>query len=131
MLTVVVLPAPLGPRTPYTEPVGTARSTPSTARFEPNCLTSPRASMASSDPRGFDALVVAVVVVVVVMASSLYYATVVGLTSSVMRWRRWFSASDLRCRNLRWPAMAAEVTPRMRSASSRGEALSPGRLRNV
>ena len=46
---VVVLPAPLGPRTPYTDPVGTARSTPSTARVVPNALTRPDVSTAGVD----------------------------------------------------------------------------------
>src|SRR5262245_40848216 len=39
---VVVLPEPLGPRKPYTEPVGTARLTPSTVSWPPrNRLDSP------------------------------------------------------------------------------------------
>ncbi len=49
MRTVVVLPAPLGPSTPYTAPVGTVRLTPSTARCCPKVLTSPTASMAGSE----------------------------------------------------------------------------------
>src|SRR5918996_2223982 len=47
MRIVVVLPAPFGPRTPYTEPLRTARSTPSTARVSPKDLTRPVASIAS------------------------------------------------------------------------------------
>src|SRR5688572_27576487 len=43
---VVVLPAPFGPSTPYTEPPRTARSTPSTARTSPNLFTRPLASIA-------------------------------------------------------------------------------------
>ena len=48
MRMVVVLPAPLGPRKPWTTPLRTARSTPSTARSSPNTLTRPEASMARS-----------------------------------------------------------------------------------
>jgi hypothetical protein len=44
---VVVLPAPLGPRTQYTEPLPTAKSTPSTALTEPKVFTRPEASTAS------------------------------------------------------------------------------------
>jgi hypothetical protein len=43
---VVVLPAPFGPSTPYTEPRRTDRSTPSTARVSPNVFTRPVASIA-------------------------------------------------------------------------------------
>src|SRR4051794_34386049 len=50
MRTVVVLPAPLGPRTPRTVPGATARSTPSSARVGPNDLTSPRTRMAGASP---------------------------------------------------------------------------------
>ena len=46
MRIVVVLPAPFGPSTPYTEPRRTARSTPSTARTSPKVLTRPEASIA-------------------------------------------------------------------------------------
>ncbi len=46
ILSMVVLPAPLGPRTPKTSPRWTVRSTPSTARWLPNCLTRPWASTA-------------------------------------------------------------------------------------
>ena len=42
MRMVVVLPEPLGPRKPKTEPRGTARSTPSTASWWPNRLLRPR-----------------------------------------------------------------------------------------
>ncbi len=49
MRMVVVLPAPLGPSTPYTDPRRTDRSTPSTARVSPKDLTSSVASMASAD----------------------------------------------------------------------------------
>ena len=38
MRIVVVLPAPFGPRKPYTVPVGTRRSTPSTARVVAEAL---------------------------------------------------------------------------------------------
>ena len=46
---VVVLPAPFGPRTPYTEPLRTDRSTPSTACVSPNDFVRPDASIASAD----------------------------------------------------------------------------------
>ena len=46
ILSMVVLPAPLGPRTPKTSPRCTSRSTPSTARWSPNVLTRPWASTA-------------------------------------------------------------------------------------
>ena len=49
MESVVVLPAPFGPSTPNTSPRRTVRSTPSTARMSPNCLTSPCASTASME----------------------------------------------------------------------------------
>src|SRR5207253_2037528 len=45
--TVVVLPAPLGPRRPSTVPGGTARSIPSRAGTSPNRLTRPEATMAA------------------------------------------------------------------------------------
>ena len=52
ILTVVDLPAPLGPRNPKTVPASTARSTPRTAStspsFPPKCLTSCCASTASA-----------------------------------------------------------------------------------
>ena len=44
--TVVVLPAPLGPSRPSTEPSGTTKDTPSTATVSPKCLTRPSASIA-------------------------------------------------------------------------------------
>ena len=44
--TVVVLPAPLGPSMPSTEPSGTTKLTPSTARLSPNRLTRSTASTA-------------------------------------------------------------------------------------
>src|SRR5690606_34830436 len=53
IFTVVVLPAPFGPSTPYTVPPGTVRSTPSTARVEPNVLTSPEVSIAGPADVGF------------------------------------------------------------------------------
>ena len=46
MRTVVVLPAPLGPRRPSTVPSGTTKDTPSTATVSPKCLTRPSASIA-------------------------------------------------------------------------------------
>jgi hypothetical protein len=46
ILTIVVLPAPFGPRTPYTLPTGTRRSMPSTARVSPNVFTNPDVSIA-------------------------------------------------------------------------------------
>ncbi len=46
IFTAVVFPAALGPSTPYTVPVGTARSIPSTARVSPNTLTRPDVSIA-------------------------------------------------------------------------------------
>ena len=39
ILISVVLPAPLGPSTPSTDPLGTVRSTPLRARVLPNVLT--------------------------------------------------------------------------------------------
>src|SRR3954453_18233822 len=48
MRMVVVLPDPLGPRNPNTEPVGTARSTPSTAASSPNRFDRPSVWMAGS-----------------------------------------------------------------------------------
>src|SRR5687767_10263384 len=56
---VVVLPAPLGPSTPYTVPLGTARSTPSTARTSPKALTRPSASIARAGSDGIWPLLVA------------------------------------------------------------------------
>ena len=47
ILSMVVLPAPLGPSTPKTSPRWTSRSTPSTARWSPKFLTSPVARTAS------------------------------------------------------------------------------------
>jgi len=37
----VVFPAPFGPINPVIEPRGTSNVAPSTARFPPNCFTSP------------------------------------------------------------------------------------------
>src|SRR5262249_62306359 len=48
--TVVVLPAPFGPRSPYTVPAGTARSTPASTALRPNRFSSRSASMASPLP---------------------------------------------------------------------------------
>src|SRR6266576_1295564 len=49
---VVVLPEPLGPRKPYTEPAGTARLTPSTASWPPrNRLDSPALLIATAGPQ--------------------------------------------------------------------------------
>jgi hypothetical protein len=45
-LIVVVFPAPFGPKSPYTDPRRTARSTPQTARLAPNDFSSPDASIA-------------------------------------------------------------------------------------
>ena len=42
---VVDLPAPLGPRKPWTSPGDTVRSRPSSARNWPNVLTRPRTEM--------------------------------------------------------------------------------------
>ena len=47
MRIVVVLPAPLGPRKPKTEPRGTLRSIASTARVVPNSFVSPAHSTAA------------------------------------------------------------------------------------
>src|SRR5262245_15271123 len=44
----VVLPAPSGPAKPWTSPSETVRSSPSSARAEPNDLTSPCATIASA-----------------------------------------------------------------------------------
>src|SRR4051812_5473353 len=52
--TMVVLPAPLGPSRPSTVPLGTVRSTPSSAVTLPYVLTSPRAEMAGSMRRGYE-----------------------------------------------------------------------------
>src|SRR6266487_2413822 len=46
MRMVVVLPAPLGPRNPYTSPVSTFRSSPFKARVVPKFLTSPDTTIA-------------------------------------------------------------------------------------
>jgi hypothetical protein len=45
---VVVLPEPLGPRKPYTLPVGTTRSSPSTTAVCPRRFVSPFVSIANS-----------------------------------------------------------------------------------
>src|SRR5215217_7498139 len=50
MRTVVVLPAPLGPRTPSTVPGATSRSTPSSARTAPKDFTRPLTWMAGASP---------------------------------------------------------------------------------
>ena len=52
MLSMVVLPAPLGPSTPKISPRRTSRSMPSTARLSPKVLTSPRAETASGALEG-------------------------------------------------------------------------------
>ena len=52
---VVVLPEPLGPRKPKTEPLGTARSTPSTASWWPNRLLRPLRLDAQLGHSGTDA----------------------------------------------------------------------------
>ena len=49
ILSMVVLPAPLGPSTPKISPRRTVRSTASTARWSPNVLTRPWASTASAE----------------------------------------------------------------------------------
>ena len=46
--SVVVLPAPFGPRKPKTEPLGTVRSSASRAMTSPYRLLSPRTSMAGA-----------------------------------------------------------------------------------
>src|SRR6266487_4825823 len=46
MRMVVVLPAPLGPRNPYTSPVSTFRSSPFKARVVPKFLMSPETTIA-------------------------------------------------------------------------------------
>src|SRR5258708_26569304 len=43
--SVVVFPAPLGPRSPKTSPAATVRSTPATARMFGNCLRRPRTTI--------------------------------------------------------------------------------------
>ena len=48
MRIVVVLPEPLGPRKPKTEPLGTVRSRASTARWRPKTLVRPEVWMAAS-----------------------------------------------------------------------------------
>ena len=48
---VVVLPEPLGPSRPSTEPVGTEKEMPSTAVKSPNLLTRFSASIAAGDDR--------------------------------------------------------------------------------
>src|SRR5574341_658506 len=47
ILSVVVLPAPLGPRKPNSSPAGTSRSMPFTAARSPYFLDSPRSSIMS------------------------------------------------------------------------------------
>ena len=47
IFSVVVFPAPFGPRTPKISPWRTSRSTPSTARSRPKVLTRPTASIAA------------------------------------------------------------------------------------
>ena len=46
---VVVLPAPLGPRKPWTSPALTPRSRPSSARVGPKLLVSPATVITSSN----------------------------------------------------------------------------------
>src|SRR5947207_12706147 len=48
ILSVVVLPAPLGPRKPWISPGATSRLTPSTAVNEPYVLTSPSTAIMPS-----------------------------------------------------------------------------------
>jgi hypothetical protein len=48
MRMVVVLPAPFGPRSPYTEPRAMRRSSPSTARVPLKDFESPEISMAGA-----------------------------------------------------------------------------------
>src|SRR3954471_896802 len=52
MRSIVVLPAPLGPSTPYTSPGATWSETSSTARTEPNDFVTPCASTASGSVMG-------------------------------------------------------------------------------
>ena len=54
MRTVVVLPAPLGPRIPRTDPVGTEKLMPSTATVSPNFLTRSIASTAGTAVFGWE-----------------------------------------------------------------------------
>src|SRR5437660_11970395 len=48
----VVLPAPVGPSRPYTSPRRTRRSTPSSATWRPNRLTTPSTSTAKASSVG-------------------------------------------------------------------------------
>src|SRR5580700_4242543 len=50
MRTAVVLPAPLGPSTPSTVPLGTDRSIPRSARTSPNDLVKPSTRIAGCSP---------------------------------------------------------------------------------
>ncbi len=50
MRMVVVLPAPLGPMKPQSEPRGTSRSSSDTAVVAPKVLVTPRRRMAESKP---------------------------------------------------------------------------------
>ena len=50
--TSVVLPAPLGPSSPRTVPLGTSRSTPPSARTVPKDFTTPRTTIAASPSVG-------------------------------------------------------------------------------
>src|SRR5438128_8811539 len=52
MNSVVVFPAPFGPRSATRSPARTVRSTPSTARIRLYCLTSPRARSTSPSSEG-------------------------------------------------------------------------------
>src|SRR3954467_5939757 len=52
MRRVVVLPAPLGPRKPVTDPGWTVKESPSTARTEPKVLLSPLTSTRTGSKRG-------------------------------------------------------------------------------
>src|SRR3954447_25285706 len=61
IFSVVVLPAPLGPRTPKTSPRRTERSMPSTARWSPKVFTSPCASTARAPEASPETTAVAVV----------------------------------------------------------------------
>ena len=62
---VVDLPAPLGPRKPWTSPVATLRSSPSRARVDPNVLVRP--STAMTGPRSWMPVAPPEVAAVVVM----------------------------------------------------------------
>src|SRR3954463_12837686 len=59
MRRVVVLPAPLGPRKPVTDPGWTVKESPSTARTEPKVLLSPLTSTRTGSKRGAEPAVLA------------------------------------------------------------------------